>query len=243
MNFRRLSLLFGVLAITGAMTATSPSVLGQQKRPMTFMDVVGMRQVGSPALSPDGKYLLYTLSVPDWQAGKHFTDIYLVPVAEGVQSTRQMTSTKDKDETSPQWSRDGKFFAFLSNRDAPAGGAATSSREGPGSGGENQLYMMRPDGGEARKLTDAKGGVASFAFSRNGKWLAFSAGKPEDRQIWILTVATIDTDKPVKLTSHATPVESWQFSPDSRGIYFISPDSFDKDDRDRKEKKFDVTIR
>jgi dipeptidyl aminopeptidase/acylaminoacyl peptidase len=210
---------------------------------MTFMDVMGMRQVGSPAVSPDGKSLLYTLSVPDWQAGKHFTDIYLVDVSAGVGSTRQMTATKDKDETSPQWSRDGKFFAFLSNRDAPSSGAS-GSREASGPGAtENQLYMMRPDGGEARKLTDAKGGVAAFAFSRNGKWLAFSAGKPDDRQIWIIPIAAIETDKPVKLTNHSTPIESWQFSPDSRGIYFVSSDTFDKYDRDRKEKKFDVTIR
>src|SRR5215469_18627290 len=136
MNLRRLNLLlFGVLATTCILTAMSSSVLGQQKRPMTFMDVMGMRQVGSPALSPDGRYLLYTLSVPDWQAGKHYTDIYLVSVAEGLRSTKQMTSTKDKDETSPQWSRDGKFFAFLSNRDAPAAGASGSSssaRDGSG---------------------------------------------------------------------------------------------------------------
>jgi len=214
---------------------------------MTFMDVMGMRQVGSPAVSRDGKSLLYTLSVPDWQAGKHFTDIYLVDIGAGVASTRQMTSTKDKDETSPQWSRDGKFFAFLSNRDAPAAGASGSSssaRDGSGSAlTENQVYLMRPDGGEARKLTDAKGGVATFAFSRDGKWLAFSAGKSDDRQIWVIPVASIETAKPVKLTSHSTPIESWQFSPDSRSIAFIASDSFDKYDRDRKEKKFDVTIR
>jgi dipeptidyl aminopeptidase/acylaminoacyl peptidase len=246
MNANRLSRrLTGILAFVWVATLCWSPALAQQKRPMTFMDVMGTRQVGSPALSPDGKYLLYTLSVPDWQAGKHFTDIYLVSVAEGVRSTRQMTSTKDKDETSPQWSRDGKFFAFLSNRDAPSpSSAGGAGREGPGAGGaENQLYMMRPDGGEARKLTDSKGGVAAFAFSRNGKWLAFSAGKPEDRQLWIIPVAGIDTDKPVKLSSHATAIDSWQFSPDSRGIYFISPDSFDKYDKDRKEKKFDVTIR
>jgi len=246
MNAKRSSrLILWVLAVTCIWATCVSLSLAQQKRPMTFMDVMGMRQVASPALSPDGKYLLYTLSVPDWQAGKHFTDIYLVSLAGGVGSTRQMTSTRDKDETSPQWSRDGKFFAFLSNRDAAASGPAPSAnREGPGAGAtENQLYMMRPDGGEARKLSDVKGGVATFTFSRNGKWLAFSAGKAEERQIWIIPVAGIETEKPAKLTSHSTPIESWLFSPDSRGIYFISPDSFDKYDRDRKEKKFDVTIR
>src|SRR5215467_9510342 len=209
MNAKRSSrLILWVLAVTCIWATCVSLSLAQQKRPMTFMDVMGMRQVASPALSPDGKYLLYTLSVPDWQAGKHFTDIYLVSLAGGVGSTRQMTSTRDKDETSPQWSRDGKFFAFLSNRDAAASGpAASANREGPGAGAtENQLYMMRPDGGEARKLSDVKGGVATFAFSRNGKWLAFSAGKAEERQIWIIPVAGIETEQHAKLTSHSTPI-------------------------------------
>ena len=102
-------------------------------RPMTFMDVVGMRAAGSPAVSPDGKWMLYTLTSRDWKAGKSFTDVYLVSLARGVESTRQMTFTKDKNETSPQWSRDGRFFAFLSDRDGPEGKAV------------NQIYLMHPD--------------------------------------------------------------------------------------------------
>jgi dipeptidyl aminopeptidase/acylaminoacyl peptidase len=45
------------------------------------------------------------------------------------------------------------------------------------------------------------------------------------------------------LTKHSTPVSSWQFSPDSKLIYFISPDSFDKNNKDRVEQKFTVKIR
>ena len=40
------------------------------KRPMTFMDILAMRQVSSPAVSPDGKWVLYTLATPDWKAAK-----------------------------------------------------------------------------------------------------------------------------------------------------------------------------
>ncbi|MEK6754590.1 MAG: hypothetical protein AABZ02_00400, partial [Bacteroidota bacterium] len=140
------------------------------KRPMTFMDVLQMRSVGSPAVSLDGKWLLYTYSVPDWKTAKSFTDIYLVSTERGLPSTKQLTFTNDKNETSPRWARNGEFFAFLSNREAPESKSS-----------QNQLYVMRPDGGEASKISDAKEGVGTFAFSKDGKWLAYSAGKEDER--------------------------------------------------------------
>ena len=54
------------------------------------------------------------------EGGEAQTDIYLVSLAQGVPSTRQMTFTKDKNETSPAWVRDGRSFVFLSNREAPS---------------------------------------------------------------------------------------------------------------------------
>ncbi len=207
------------------------------KRPMTFMDIMEMRQVGSPAISPDGRQMLFTLSSPDWKAAKSFTDIFLVSLDQGTASARQMTFTKDKNEASPQWSRDEKYFVFASNREAPAAGTGAPATPA------NQLYLMRPDGGEAQRITNAKDGVGTFAFSKDGRWLAFSAGKDEEQQLWVIPVAEIETAAPKQLTKHATPVTWWQFSPDSNRIYFISPDSADKDNRERKEKKFDVRIR
>src|SRR6185503_1650278 len=140
------------------------------KRPMTFLDQQNMRQVGSPSPSPDKKWLLYTISVPDWKEARRQTDIYVVSLDQGVASTRQLTYTKDKSEGQPRWAPDASFFVFSSNRDAPAnaGGAAGAGGGEPqgaggfggGGGGPGfQLYMMHPDGGEARKITDAKEGV------------------------------------------------------------------------------------
>ena len=90
-----------------------------------------------------------------------------------------MTFTADKDEMSPTWSMDGSFFVFASNRDAPNNGS------------QRQLYLMRPDGGEARKLTSAKDGVSDFAFSRDGRWLVYRAGKSGEQQLYRLPVAAI----------------------------------------------------
>jgi dipeptidyl aminopeptidase/acylaminoacyl peptidase len=223
--------------ITAVLITLPAAVLAQtaaarQPRPMNFMDVLELRSAGSPAISPDGRQVLYTLSVPDWKAAKSFTDIWLVSTGQGAASARQMTFTKDKNETSPQWSRDGKFFVFASNREAPAATATI-----------NQLYLMRPDGGEARRITDAKNGVSAFAFSKDGRWLAFTAGQDEEQQIWIIPVVEIETATPQQLTKHSAPVTSWQFSPDSTRIYFLSPASFNRDNKERLEKKFDVRIR
>src|SRR5690606_38874566 len=132
------------------------------------------------------------------------TDIYVVSTRDGIASNRQLTFTRDKNETSPRWAPDGSFFVFASNREA-VGGAATQ-----------QLYMMRPDGGEARRITDAKDGVGTFAFSKDGKWLAFSVGKAGEQQVMALPLAGIDTAKAQPLARHATPVGWWRFSNDGR---------------------------
>ncbi|HLF19466.1 MAG TPA: hypothetical protein VI704_01630, partial [Bacteroidota bacterium] len=199
---------------------------------MTFLDIVGMRSASNTDVSPDGKWLLHTLSVPDWKAGKSFTDIYLVSLDRGVESSRQMTFTKDKNESSPQWARDGKMFSFSSNREAPESKSA-----------QNQLYAMRPDGGEAMKVSEAKDGSGTFAFSKDGKWLVFSAGKEDERQLWAIAVSDIGKEKPKQLTKHKASIVSWLISPDSKRIYFTSTDSTDKANKDRKEKKFDARVR
>lgn len=210
---------------------TAMLVSQSAKRPMTFMDIMEMRSVGSPALSRDGDHLLYTYSIPDWKAAKSFTDIYYVSTEHGLPSTRQMTFTKDRNETTPRWLPDGVTFVFLSNRDAAEGKPI------------NQLYSMRTDGGEALRLTDAKDGVGQYAISKDGKWIVFSAGKEDERQLWVLPVEHLHTAKPTQLTKHAAPITNWQIAPDSKRIYFLSPDSVDRANKQRKEKKFDVHIR
>ena len=233
-------------------------------RPMTWLDVQNMRQVGAPVPSPDGRSVLYTLSVPDWKEARRETDIYVVSTQQGLSSAKRLTFSGDKNETSPAWSRDGQYFVFLSDRDAAptpaaAGRGSTLPTTGPGmpylppgvgggmGGPTYQLYMMRPDGGESRKITDAKeGGVTSFAFSKDGKWLVYRTGRATQEQLYTLPVATIaagDSAKATQLTKQLAGVGLWKFSPDSKRIYFVAPDTADPDARLRLESKFDVRIR
>jgi len=235
--------LFLFVALVPFTVAAQSPARSEATRPITFLDRQLQRDVGSPTPSPDGKLMLYTLSTPDWSQAKRQTDIYLVSVKDGLSSTRQMTFTKDKNETSPRWSRDGKFFVFLSNRDAPSAPSGAGAGSGSGSTSQNQIYVMRPDGGEARKITDAKEGVSTIAFSKDGKWLVYRSGKSEEEQLYALPVNGIDSAKPIQLTHQLAGVGLWKWSPDSRRIYFVTADTLDKDEQLRMEKKFNVAIR
>ena len=248
-----------VLAAT-VVAAFSTSVLAQApaagKRPMTFLDMQNMRQIGAPAPSPDKKWLLYTVSVPDWKEARRQTDIYLVSIDQGLRSTRQLTYTKDKSENQPKWAPDGSYFVFSSNRDAAptGGGAGGGQQQGGGGGGGGggaggggtagvQLYLMRPDGGEARKITDAREGVSTFEFTRDGQWIVYRSGKAGEEQLYRIPATAGDSIKAEQLTRHSTGVGIWEFAPGDKRIYFITADTIDLDEKLRREKRFTVDIR
>lgn len=200
---------------TGPMAAQAP-------RPMTFMDVMEMRSVSGGQLSRDGRRVVYTVGIPHWKSGKVHTDLFVADTATGA--ARQMTFTPEKSEGSPQWAPDGQRFAFLADRD-----------------GGTQVHLLAVDGGEARKLTEAKDGVHAYTFTRDGRWLVYSAGKAEDRQLALVDLAAPDF-KVTALPKHATPVRDFAVAEDGSRVFFTSPDRVDKDDQKRREKKFDVRV-
>src|SRR5690349_17069441 len=133
MTTTRRTLLASALLVLIPSIHSAPTAQSPVKRPMTFLDVQQLRNVGSPAPSPDAKWMLYTVSTMDWKEARRQTDIYLVSMEQGLPSTKQLTYTKEKNETQPRWAKDGSFFVFLSNREAPENAAT-----------RNQLYLMRP---------------------------------------------------------------------------------------------------
>lgn len=201
---------------------------------MTFLDVQHMSAPGAPTPSPDGQWLLYTVSTPDWKEARRQSDIHLVSLREGVTSSRQLTFTKEKNETSPAWLPDNRTFLFLSNRDAPSS-----------NGNRSQIYLMRHDGGEARRITDAAEGVSNFSLSRDGRWLVYRSGKSGEEQLYRLPVSALaqDSVEPEKLTSQLAGVGTWEWAPDSRRIYFVTADTADADEKLRREKRFTVDVR
>jgi dipeptidyl aminopeptidase/acylaminoacyl peptidase len=232
-----------------------PALLAQAaKRPMTPLDVQEMRTATPPAVSPDGRWGIYSISTPDWKADRRQSDLYLVSTTAGLPSTRQLTFTKDKNEGPARWANDGGFV-FASDRDAaPAsaaaetgGGRAGGGRGGGGGpatagGGGNQLYYMRADGGEAQKITDGPG-VGQFQFTRDFRWLIYSAGRGEAQQLYAFPGNAFLGATPVQLARHPTPVQQWQVAKDGRTIFFLAPDTVNTDEQRRTQAKFGVMIR
>ena len=228
--------LFAPLARLAAAAAVAVVLLAvpadAQQRPMTFMDMQVQRSGGSWTPSPDGQWMLYTIRTPDWQEAESQTDIHVVSLQEGMASSRQLTFTDAKNETQPTWAPDGSWFVFTSNRDA----------DSDGSDG-NQLYMMRHDGGEARKITDADAGVSGFDFSPDGGWLVYRSGEAGQQQLYRMAVADLPGGDAEQMTSGDAGVEEWDWSPDGSTLYFVRPDAFDDADRRRRDAGFTVDVR
>ena len=215
------------LRLVFLLTAVCTAPLASQQRPLTFMDVQEMKRGGSWTPSPDGSWMLYTVSTPDWQEAESQTDIHVVSMREGASSSRQLTYTDGKNETRPTWGPDGSFFLFSSNRD----------------GDKNQLYMMRHDGGEARKITDAEEGVSTFEFSPDGQWLVYRSGESGQEQLYRLAASELAEGEAEQITDGEAGVARWEWAPDGDRIYFVRPDAFDEDEKRRKKEGFTVDVR
>ena len=214
-------------AVAATVLVTVP--VSAQQRPMTFMDVQLQSSAGSWTPSPDGRSMLYTVRTPDWQEETSQTDIHVVSMKDGVSSSRQLTYTDQKDETQPTWAPDGTWFIFASDRDSENGG--------------DQLYMMRHDGGEARKITDAEDGVVGFDFSPGGDWLVYRSGDAGQQQLYRMAVTSLPFGQAEQITSGEAGVEDWSWSPDGSAVYFVRPDAYDGADYRRRDAGFTVDVR
>jgi dipeptidyl aminopeptidase/acylaminoacyl peptidase len=152
---KRFTSLLGLLVLS---TIIVQSVYAQRHVP-TVDDLLALKTVGGPQISPDGRWVAYTVSYGDFKQDAFITQICLADSAGGkdFQLTRG-----DKSSTNPRWSPDGQWLAFLSNRIED----------------KNQIFLISPNGGEAQQLTKSETAIGSFAWSEDGKTIAYTATEP-----------------------------------------------------------------
>jgi len=147
-------LVTGLAGFSRAQTAQISAPAATDKKELTPESFLELRSLQDPQYSPDGSRIAFVVSDP-LKGDKRARHIWIHDKSAGV--TRQLTYS-EKSETYPRWSPDGKRLAFLSNR-----------------GEEQQIYLLRMDGGEAIPLTKAKASVSALAWSPDGNSIAYLA--------------------------------------------------------------------
>jgi dipeptidyl aminopeptidase/acylaminoacyl peptidase len=129
-----------LVALSLVLSAASPVSPGsvQDPHPFSIRDMLAMERISDPDVSPDGKWVAYTVRSTDVEANKGRTDIWISPVngsGDAAGPARQITAN-DASDTGARWMPDGRSLVFLSTR-----------------GGSSQVYQVAVDGGEAVQVT------------------------------------------------------------------------------------------
>ncbi|MGC2237968.1 MAG: S9 family peptidase [Pyrinomonadaceae bacterium] len=137
--------LFSVVFLCVFLTATAFA------QTFSFNDLMKVRRVSDPQLSPDGKTVAFTVGDVDKAANRVINQIYTVSI-DGA-NLKQITKG-DKSNSSPRWSPDGKKIAFTTG---------------------GQIWTMDADGDDKKQITKLSSGAGNPVWSPDGKWIAFNS--------------------------------------------------------------------
>lgn len=122
-------------------------------------------------VSPDGHSVVINTESPDWEKSIFRKDLWLYRDADGGSLIRLTESERD---SKPQWSPDGKWIAFLSERKPVKGGGSDDDPKE----GVAHLYLISPTGGEAFPVTEGGEEVHCFAWSPDSRTLYYATRIP-----------------------------------------------------------------
>jgi dipeptidyl aminopeptidase/acylaminoacyl peptidase len=167
-------LLLGVVAIatisTSAQTQQTAQPAPSAKRNLTVDDYFRIKDVSDPQLSPDGKWVAYTVETASLKDDKNHKQIWMISTSgdDAIPLTAESANSSH-----PRWSPDGKYLAFLSAR------AGKDSDDD----GKEQVWLLNRAGGEAQQLSDAIQDVDSFVWSPDGQRLVLVLQDPSVDEI------------------------------------------------------------
>jgi len=246
---KRRGFFFILLALAVALGQAAFSAGQPAKREVKIDDFARLKSVGDPQLSPDGKWVAYTVGTIDLEKDKRDTDLWMVGWDGGEEI--RLTSSPEG-ESRPRWSPDNRYLAFLASR-----GDEDQKKKG------SQVWLLDRRGGEALRLTNIKGGISDFTWSPDGKRLVLVVNdpnpddEPEQKEGWKrktkppilidryhfkadregylgglrehLWVFELETRKGEAITSGPYNERSPVWSPDGKRIAFVSNRAPDPD--------------
>jgi dipeptidyl aminopeptidase/acylaminoacyl peptidase len=131
----------------------------QQRHTITHEDVFLMKRISAPAISPDGRWMVFSVTEPSYTEGEQVSDLWLVPT-DGSGEPRRLTNTKSG-ESGVDWSPDSRRIAF------------SARREGDD---QSQVYVLDlATGGEAQRVTNLSTGASSPLWRPDGKAILFAS--------------------------------------------------------------------
>jgi dipeptidyl aminopeptidase/acylaminoacyl peptidase len=123
----------------------------QESRRFTVEDLIKVRRVGDPQVSPNGKRVAFTIGEVSWDANKTITQIHVMSIDGGM--PRQLTNGSSS-ATAPRWSPDGKRIAYVTG---------------------GQIWTMADDGDNKDQVTKISTSAAAPVWSPDGKSIAFTS--------------------------------------------------------------------
>ncbi|MBK9709593.1 MAG: S9 family peptidase [Acidobacteria bacterium] len=184
-----------ILFIIVSLVLTIPAIAQNKARVLDKETFMEMESVSSPAISPDGKQIVFTRTWVDKTKDQYRSNLWIIDV-DGSR-VRELTSGARSD-SAPVWSPDGKRIAFLSDRD-----------------GTNQLHVMWVETREMAQLTHLEQAPSNIKWSPDGKYIGYSAFVPDNDPI--LAVKLPERPRGAEWAKPAVLVDRLSWAADGRG--------------------------